>query len=54
MVLLYGFEAVSNSLGALKVKHQGTTKTFDDKVTYVPNMWFYVFICDSQGYKVLK
>ena len=32
------YEVEYKRLGALEVKHQGTTKTFDDYVTYVPHM----------------
>ena len=45
---------MAKSLGALEVKCQGTTKTLDDYVTYVPHIWFYVFMCNSGGYKVIK
>ena len=45
---------MSKSLGASKVKRQGTTKTFNDYVNYVPHTWFYMFTCDSWGYKILK
>ena len=34
------------SFGALEVKRQGTTNTFDDYVTNVTQMWFYVFMSD--------
>ena len=40
-------ETVSKILGALEVKRQGTTKMFNDWVTYMAHMWFYVFMCYS-------
>ena len=37
---LYDIEAVFKSLGYLDVKRQGTIKTFDDEITYVPHTRF--------------
>ena len=45
---------MSKSVGAVEVKRQGMTKTFDDYVTFMPHMWFYVCTFYSWGFKVIK